>query len=215
MFFPSSPPGPPPPPPNAIPPALIEENKKFPRTRAFLHRLRHTFATLAGLPIPTLSAISSLALGGGLELALATTLRVFAPSAVVGLPETRLAIIPGAGGTYRLSALVGRARALDLILTGRRIVGTEAYRIGLCEWVAGVAEGMGEREKRLSVLGHAVERAREICEGGPGAVGAVVRAVRGGMEGEEREYEGLLGMADRMEALRAFQEKRGALFRGV
>ena len=86
------------------------------RTEQFLEKLRATFKGLAGLQIPTISAISSMALGGGLELALCTHLRVFGSSSTVGLPETRLAIIPGAGGTYRLPALIGPTRARDLIV---------------------------------------------------------------------------------------------------
>ena len=94
--------------------------------------MRNTFTNLSNLPIPTISAISSVALGGGLELALCTTFRVFGSSAIVGQPETKLAIIPGAGGTYRLPALIGVNRARDLILTGRRVGGAEAYFLGLC-----------------------------------------------------------------------------------
>jgi methylglutaconyl-CoA hydratase len=92
-----------------------------------------TFTALSQLPVPTISAISSLALGGGLELALCTTMRVFSFNAVVGQPEVKLAIIPGAGGTFRLPALVGLNRARDMILSGRRVTGPEAYFMGLCD----------------------------------------------------------------------------------
>lgn len=186
------------------------------RTNSFLHSLRTTLTTLSYLPIPTISAISSIALGGGLELALATTLRVFASRAIIGLPETQLGIIPGAGGTYRLRHLVGEARALELILTGRRVSGEEAFRLGICERV--VETGAGEEAKSVArgeVLDAAIGMAKKICEGGPGAVGAVLRAVRGGSaEAEGRQYEGVLGFEDRDEALRAFGEKRKARFTG-
>ncbi|KAM0805240.1 methylglutaconyl-CoA hydratase mitochondrial precursor [Usnea florida] len=176
-------------------------------TTHFLTTLRTTLTTLSALPIPTISAISSLALGGGLELALSTTFRILASSALVGLPETRLAIIPGAGGTWRLRGLVGEQRAMEMCLTGRRVGGWEAGRMGICERVVDV---------RGRVLEGAVGMAREICEGGPGAVGAVMRAVREGTgEAEGREYEGVVGMGDRDEALRAFGEKRKAVFRGL
>ncbi|RMZ76552.1 hypothetical protein DV737_g4757, partial [Chaetothyriales sp. CBS 132003] len=102
-------------------------------TQAFLRDLRQVLANLSQLPIPTISAISSVALGGGLELGLCTTFRVFGSTVTIGLPETRLAIIPGAGGTYRLPALIGPGRARDLILTGRRVSGPEAYFLGLCD----------------------------------------------------------------------------------
>ena len=186
------------------------------RTNQFLHSLRSILHTLSSLPIPTISAVSSIALGGGLELALATTLRVFASSATIGLPETRLGIIPGAGGTYRLRHLIGEAKALELILTGRRVSGEEAYRLGICQRVVETDGGNNaKRVAREEVLDAAIGMAKDICEGGPGAVGAVLRAVRGGSaEAEGREYEGVLGFEDRDEALRAFGEKRKAKFTG-
>lgn len=108
-------------------------------------------------------------------------------------------------------------------MTGRRVGGVEAGRMGVCERVVGDGDADGswrggkewKREVREGVFEGAVGMAREICEGGPGAVGAVMRAVKAGTrESEEREYEGVLGMGDRDEALRAFGEKRKAVFRG-
>ena len=109
-------------------------------TREFLSNLRSTFTRLASLQIPTISAISSTAFGGGLELALCTHFRVLASTASLGLPETRLAIIPGGGGTYRLPAIIGQSRARDMILTGRRVSGEEAYFIGLCDRLVQISE---------------------------------------------------------------------------
>ncbi|KAH0609622.1 uncharacterized protein H6S33_013108 [Morchella sextelata] len=175
-------------------------------TDAFLTSLRSTLTNLSTLPIPTISAISSVALGGGLELALATDLRVVSEGAQIGLPETRLAIVPGAGGCYRLPALVGRSRALDLILTGRRVGAAEALGMGL---VNRVVEG--------DAVEGAVEVAMEVCRGGPVAVRAAVEAVgrgRGGEEGEGWAYERVVGTWDRNEALRAFREKRKPEFKG-
>jgi len=152
------------------------------------------------------AAISSVALGGGLELALATTFRVCAADAILGLPETRLGIIPGAGGGCRLRRLVGEGRAMEMVLTGRRVRGSEAGRWGVVERVVGggpgegggagegggggqgkwegqgEAEGKAERRRRMreEVLEAAVQMAREICEGGPVSVGAGMRAVKGG-----------------------------------
>ncbi|KAF2482113.1 ClpP/crotonase-like domain-containing protein [Neohortaea acidophila] len=185
----------------------------------FLTALRRAFATLAALPIPTISAISSTAFGGGLEMALATHFRVFASTASVALPETRLAIIPGAGGTFRLPALVGPTRARDLILTGRRVSGAEAYFIGLCDRLVEVT---AEEEKapgvaRGKVYEQAVSLAREICEGGPIAIRAAMQAVEGWRQGEAAEnmaYEMVLPTDDRKEALRAFGEKRKPVFKG-
>ena len=188
-------------------------------TEAFLLNLRTTFSRIASLPIPTLSAVSSTAFGGGLELALCTHFRVFASTAVVGLPETRLAIIPGAGGTYRLPSIIGQARARDLILTGRRVGGPEAYFLGMCDRLVEVTENdiktAGAPKKK--VLEQAVQLARDICVGGPIAIRAALEAVEGCAFGEKAEnaaYEKVVITEDRTEALIAFGEKRAPVFKG-
>ncbi|KAH9879779.1 hypothetical protein J1614_001803 [Plenodomus biglobosus] len=188
-------------------------------TANFLTSLRSTFSSISRLPIPTISALAAPAYGGGLELALTTHLRVFGSNAVVGLPETRLAIIPGAGGTYRLPALIGLSRARDMILTGRRVAAPEAYFLGLCDRLVEVtAEEAGqEGAPRKKVLGEAVKLAREICEGGPVAVKAALAAVEGCALGERAEnaaYEVVVKTRDRDEALVAFREKRKPVFKG-
>ncbi|KAJ5095398.1 hypothetical protein NUU61_004754 [Penicillium alfredii] len=188
-------------------------------TEAFLEKLRGTFKDLAALQIPTISGISSMALGGGLELALCTHLRVFGSSSVVGLPETRLAIIPGAGGTYRLPGLIGVPRARDLILTGRRVSGPESYFIGLCDRLVEVLpeEAAQEGVAREKVLRESIKLALDICEGGPIAIRQALRAVQGFALGEVAEndaYAGVVETDDRYEALRAFAEKRKPAFRG-
>ena len=196
------------------------------RTANFLENLRGTFAEISSLPIPTISAVSSLALGGGLELALCTHLRVFASTAQVGLPETRLGIIPGAGGTYRLPGLIGLGRARDLVLTGRRVSASEAYFLGIADRLVEVVEkdeqggkegGKEELMKRAKeeVLKEAVRLAGEICEGGPVAVRSALQAVGHAREEvENKMYERVLGTSDRDEALLAFREKRRPLFTG-
>ena len=189
------------------------------RTEAFLAELRGTFTKIAALPIPTISAISSMALGGGLELALCTNLRVFSSTSIVGLPETRLAIIPGAGGTYRLPALVGENRAMDMILTGRRVSGPEAYFIGLCNRLVEVTpeEQAQEGMARKKVLDQSIRLALDICEGGPIALKQAITAVRGYQKGAAAENEAYLGVVeteDRFEALKAFAEKRKPCFKG-
>ncbi|EMD00155.1 hypothetical protein BAUCODRAFT_30626 [Baudoinia panamericana UAMH 10762] len=188
-------------------------------TQAFLKALRGTFTRLSTLPIPTISAVSSSAFGGGLEIALCTNFRVMASTATVGLPETRLAIIPGAGGTFRLPALIGPARARDLILTGRRVMGPEAYFLGLCDRLVEVTD-----EQRVApgvarglVLEQAVEMANTICEGGPVAIRAAMKALSGWQEGERSEnaaYDIVMPTKDRTEALKAFGEKRKPMFEG-
>ncbi|EAW09723.1 putative mitochondrial methylglutaconyl-CoA hydratase (Auh) [Aspergillus clavatus NRRL 1] len=201
--------------------ADLKERAKMTKeeTNAFLTKLRGTFHDLAALQIPTISAISSMALGGGLELALCTHLRVFASSAIVGLPETRLAIIPGAGGTYRLPALIGPNRARDMILTGRRVSGPEAYFLGLCDRLVEVLpEEEGEAgAAREKVLRESIKLALDICEGGPIAIKQAIQAVAGYQRGEVAEneaYNGVIETEDRYEALRAFAEKRMPAFRG-
>lgn len=189
------------------------------RTEDFLLKLRATFKNLASLQIPTISAVSSMALGGGLELALCTHLRVFASSCAVGLPETRLAIIPGAGGTYRLPAIIGANRARDMILTGRRVTGPESYFIGLCDRLVEVLpeEEAQEGVARERVLRESIKLALDICEGGPIAIKMALQAVDAYALGERAEnaaYEGVIETDDRYEALRAFAEKRKPAFRG-
>ncbi|KAI4595746.1 hypothetical protein KJ359_006737 [Pestalotiopsis sp. 9143b] len=210
--------------------ADLKERRGFTpeETAVFLANLRGTFTKLSELPIPTISAVSSLALGGGLELALSTHFRVLASTATVGLPETRLGIIPGAGGTYRLPALIGLARARDLILTGRRVSAPEAYFLGIADRLVEVvpeeelADGQNGSEEtsiatraRRSVLAEAVRMASEICEGGPVAVRSALQAVSWAREEMENAmYERVVKTEDRDEALEAFREKRKPVFKG-
>lgn len=192
-------------------------------TAAFLSNLRNTFTALSSLPIPTISAISSLALGGGLELALCTHMRVLASTAQVGLPETRLGILPGAGGTYRLPALIGLGRARDLILTGRRVSAAEAYFLGIADRLVEVLPEEGKEEEKgelmtrakEEVLREAVRLAGEICDGGPVAIRSALKAVAYAREEVENQmYERVVGTEDRNEALVAFREKRKPVFKG-
>lgn len=163
--------------------------------------------------------MASTALGGGLELALCTHFRVFGSSALVGLPETRLAIIPGAGGTYRLPELIGVNRARDLILTGRRVSSPEALHIGLCDRMVDISpeEATKEGLSRVKVLEQSVELAKQLCEGGPIAIRQAIKAVDQWEDGEKSEdsaYKVVLASKDRTEALQAFAEKRSPVFKG-
>ena len=142
-----------------------------------------------------------------------------ASTASVGLPETRLAIIPGAGGTYRLPALIGHNRARDLILTGRRVNGAEAYFLGLANRMVEINEDQQKAPgvARGLVLERAVEMATVICEGGPVAIRAAQQALDGwqiGEASENRAYEMVIPTEDRVEALKAFGEKRYPTFKG-
>ena len=185
----------------------------------FLTSLRGTLTSISALPIPTISALAAPAFGGGLELALTTHLRVFASTTTVALPETRLGIIPGAGGTYRLPAVIGLPRARDLILTGRRVHAPEAYFLGLCDRLVEVKQEEAKQAgvARTKVLEEAVRLAREICEGGPIAIKAALKAVEGCALGEKAEnvmYDIVVRTKDRDEALVAFREKRKPVFKG-
>ncbi len=170
------------------------------------------FRYLERIGKPVVAAINGFALGGGLELALACHLRIAARTARLGLPEVKLGIIPGYGGTVRLPRLVGRGRALELILTGEMIDAEEAHRIGLVNRLAEPDELRAAAEALL----------RTILANGPVALRlaleAVDRAGDTGMEDAlvlESNLFGLLAATDDMrEGMSAFLEKRKADFHG-
>ncbi len=161
-------------------------------------------------PKPVIAAINGYAFGGGCELALGCHLRLASDNAVMGLPEVTLGIIPGYGGTQRLPRLVGQGRALELVLSGRRVKADEAERVGLVNRVVPQAELLGEAEKL----------ANAILKNGPLAVEAALEAVvRGlslplpeGLRFESGRF-GIVAASDDMhEGLKAFLEKRPASF---
>ncbi|KAF3765284.1 ClpP/crotonase [Cryphonectria parasitica EP155] len=192
----------------------------LPETKAFLSSLRSLLYRLSTLPVPTVACVSGVALGGGFELALACHLRVFARNAAVGLPETRLAIIPGAGGTYRLPQIVGTSRALDMILTGRRVYADEAHTMGLCNRLVPAADreagsSLESETQRLESLDAGIALANQVAAGGPAAVRAALGVLHGAHDAlENAAYEVVLSTQDRNEALQAFLEKRGPVFQG-
>ena len=164
-------------------------------------------------PVPVVAALNGVALGGGLELALLADLRVAAAHATLGLPETSIGIIPGAGGTQRLPRVVGEARAKELILLGRRLSADEALAIGLVNRVT--PAGVDLIEDTLSFI-------TPISQGAPIAQAAALRAIDlsfetdldHGLELERLAYDDCLRSEDRLEALRAFAEKRKPEFKG-
>ena len=179
---------------------------------AFVLSIGSAFSELEDLPMPTIAAIEGGAFGGGLELALAADLRVAGSEAMMGLVETALAIIPGAGGTQRLPRLIGISRAKELIFTARRIGAEEAGRLGLVDRLAAPGEALPQ----------ALMLAREILPNGPMALRLAKQAVdRGssmglasGLAFEQVCYAQVLSTQDRLEGLAAFQEKRRPRFRG-
>uniref|UniRef100_A0ACD5Z3J0 Uncharacterized protein n=1 Tax=Avena sativa TaxID=4498 RepID=A0ACD5Z3J0_AVESA len=180
--------------------------------REFVNSLRATFSSFETLPIPTIAVIEGAAFGGGLELALSCDLRICGESATFSLPETGLAIIPGAGGTQRLPRIVGRSRAKELIFTGRRFDATEAATMGVVNYCVPSGEAYQK----------ALELAREINQKGPLAIRMAKKAINEGMEVdlssaltvEEECYEQVLHTQDRLEGLAAFAEKRKPLYTG-
>lgn len=184
--------------------------------------MRDTFKALANLPIPTISAIGSCALGSGFELALATSFRVFSSNASVALPETGLGIIPAAGGTHRLADLVGNARAREIVMTSRNVLAPEAYTLGIASRLVDLQtemEGLDQATAlsvaRRRVLVESIRLAEEVCEGAPVAVRAAIQALKApGEETEKAMCERVFASDDWHEALRAFEEKRKPTFKG-
>lgn len=184
----------------------IEGREHARRGQAVLDRIEN-------LPVPSIAAINGFAYGGGLELAMACTLRVASENARMGLPETSLGILPGYGGTQRLARLVGRAKASELVLTASKgLTAAEAERIGLVNRV--VAAGQA--------LAGAIEMAKAIAANGPAACRYALEAIRSGIEmpaAEGRLFEATLfglcaATADMKEGMTAFLEKRPAKFTG-
>lgn len=174
-------------------------------------RGQRLFARFEESRVLVIAAVNGFALGGGLELAMACDMRVLSDKAVVGLPEVSLGIIPGYGGTQRLTHLVGSGRALELIATGRKISAAEALDIGLANRVV-------ESEKCLETCR---ELAAEILANAPLSVVAAKRAVRqacgghlNGYYAEAREFAALCITEDVEEGMGAFFERRKANFQG-
>ncbi len=167
---------------------------------------------LEAISSPVIAAVNGFALGGGLEVALACDLRVAAEDAELGLPEIRLGIIPGAGGTQRLPRLVGLPRARDLILSGRPVGAEEALRIGLVDRVVPPGD----------VHAEALVEARRFAEGPTLAYAAAKRALAAagdgglahGLEVEREVFVPLFATRDQEEGMRAFLEKRDPNFEG-
>ncbi|MCD6014076.1 MAG: Enoyl-CoA hydratase/isomerase [Solirubrobacterales bacterium] len=179
---------------------------------AVLHPAAAFWRRLAECRTPMVAAVSGFALGGGCELALVCDLIVASETAEFGQPEITLGIIPGGGGTQRLARAVGKQRAMELVLTGRRFGAEEAERIGIVNRVA----------KKREWLEAAIELARRIASRPPIAARLAKQAVlaadettiSAGLEQERRLYELAMATEDRVEGMRAFLEKRPPEYRG-
>jgi enoyl-CoA hydratase len=181
--------------------------------KARSERGQRTFRLFETSSKPTLAAVNGFALGGGCELAMSCHLRIASEKAKFGQPEVKLGIVPGYGGTQRLPRLVGKGRALELLLTGDMIDANEAFRIGLVNRVVS-AESLIDTSRVLLTT---------MLAQGPLAIAHCIEAVDRGLDmglddalALEASYFGLLSAsADKAEGMRAFLEKRTATFTGT
>ncbi len=188
------------------------EGHRGPGGRAHFERESRVSARLAALPMPTIAAIEGNALGGGLELALCCDIRIVSERAMFGLPEARLAVTPGAGGTQRLPRVVGLARAKELILTGRVLDAAEAARIGLVHEVVPAGEAVARARaigEEIATLGPlAVRAAKALVDG------ALDRDIASGLDAEVEASLRIFATDDMLEGARAFLAKRDPEYRG-
>ena len=177
-----------------------------------LYKIGEVFSAIENLPQPTIAMMNGFAFGGGMELALACDFRIATDTALMGLTETGLAIIPGAGGTQRLPRLIGEAKALELILTARRMSAAEALSYGVLTKIA----------TSENLIQETADFADSILANGPIALQQAKFAIKHGMNVdlqtglaiERKAYELTIPTEDRIEALNAFSEKRKPVFKG-
>ncbi|HDJ28848.1 MAG TPA: enoyl-CoA hydratase [Proteobacteria bacterium] len=180
--------------------------------KQYIFTIRNTFTMVENLPKPVIAAVNGFAFGGGTELAMASDIRIAAPTAIMGLTETSLGIIPGAGGTQRLARLVGKGKAKELVFLAQRLKAAEALEIGLVNRVA--AEG--------KLLDEALEMAAKIKQNAPVALEMAKYAINYGSEIdlgsglalESNCYAVTIPTKDRQEGLLAFREKRKPVYTG-
>lgn len=176
----------------------------------FVSTLRELLTSIEQLPMPVIGAIDGVALGGGLEMALACDIRTAASDVKMGLVETRLAIIPGAGGTQRLPRILSPSLAKELIFTSRVFSGAEAKEMGICN------HAVPQNSDKDAAYQKALEIAIEILPNGPIGVRMAKKAIDKGIQVdistgyaiEEACYAQVIPTRDRLEGLKAFSEKR-------
>ena len=182
------------------------------QVKEYIFTIRNLFTSIEQLNKPVIAAVNGIALGGGTELTLASDIRIASSNASMGLTETRLAIIPGAGGTQRLPRLVGKGKAKELIFTGQRVGAQEALNIGLVNKICEPADLAAESKKMAAM----------ICETGPIAIEQAKYAINYGLETdmhtglaiESNAYWVCIPTEDRLEGLAAFKEKRKPVYKG-
>lgn len=177
-----------------------------------IYKIGEVFSTIENLPQPTIAMMNGYAFGGGMELALSCDFRIGTDDLVLGLTETSLAIIPGAGGTQRLPRLIGESKAMELILTARRLKAEEALAYGILTKVVSRGDLLEETGKFADMM----------LANGPIAIQQAKFAIKHGMNAdlqtglhiEGKAYEITIPTTDRVEALLAFGEKRKPVFKG-
>ncbi len=182
------------------------------QVKEYIFTIRNLFTAIEDLNKAVIAGVNGIALGGGTELALACDIRLASQNATMGLTETRLAIIPGAGGTQRLPRLVGRGKAKELIFTGQRISAGDALKIGLVNKVC----------EQKDLLVECRKMAATICEAGPIAIEQAKYAINNGLETdihtgmaiESNAYWVCIPTEDRLEGLASFKEKRKPVYKG-
>ena len=182
------------------------------QVKEFIFTIRNLFTSIEQLNKAVIAAVNGVALGGGTELALASDIRIASMNATMGLTETRLAIIPGAGGTQRLPRLIGRGKAKELIFTGQQIGAQEALNIGLVNKTCEPNDLLDECKKMAAM----------ICETGPIAIEQAKYAINNGIDAdihtglaiESNAYWVTIPTEDRLEGLAAFKEKRKPVYKG-
>jgi len=167
---------------------------------------------LAACKTPLIAAVSGFALGGGCELALLCDMIVASETAELGQPEITLGIIPGGGGTQRLARVIGKQRAMEVVLTGRRIDAQEALRLGLVNRVAGKKEWLDAALELAEVIARRPPIAARLAK--QAVLAAEETTLTGGLEHERRLYELAMATEDRVEGMTAFIEKRRPEFKG-
>lgn len=192
--------------------ADLKERKHLTETevRRNVKKIRDVFSAVAELPQPTIAAVNGFAFGGGFELMLACDFKIAADSALMGMTEVSWGIIPGAGGTQRLSRLIGEMKAKELIFTARKISAEKAYELGILTAI----------EAKENVMAACKELAEEILQNAPIAVRQAKYAIQHGSSTdlqtglaiESKAYEVTIPTKDRVEALNAFSEKRKPVF---
>ena len=194
--------------------ADLKERKSLPDVlvKRNLNRFGDVFTLIEQLPQPTICVLNGYAFGGGMELALACDFRIAADHVLLGLTETGLGIIPGAGGTQRLPRLIGEAKAMELILTAKRMTAAEALQYGVLTKIAPV-ESLKEvtaqfTSKLLKNAPIAIQQAKFAIKQG------MKTDIQTGLQIERKAYELTIPTEDRIEALNAFAEKRPPQFKG-